>query len=237
MPPKTLKAKLAKIVDLTPTVRELYFELIEPTEFKFKAGQFVMLQIPQPDGKLAPRAYSVASADTDSKSFRLVIKFYQHGVASTWVQHLKGGEEILYTGPFGKFLFKEPALEQVVYVCTSTGIAPLYSMLASHGAKYKDVDFKIFMGVWNEKEIFYDKEISALKTTLPKLQEYFVLDKPISADWKGHTGFVTDHIAKIDLKKPTEFYLCGNPAMIKGVKEMLLSQNFPANKIYTESYG
>jgi len=237
MAPKTLKAKLAKIVDLTPTVRELYFELLEPVEFKFKAGQFVMLQIPQPDGKLAPRAYSIASPDTVTNGFRLVIKFYQVGVASQWVQTLKGGEEILYTGPFGKFLFKEPCLEQVVYVCTSTGLAPLYSMLASHGSRYKNIDFKIFMGVWNEKEIFYEKELNELKKILPKLEVFFVLDKPMDANWKGHKGFVTDHIVKIDLKRPTEFYLCGNPAMIKGVKEMLLAQNFPAAKIYTESYG
>jgi NAD(P)H-flavin reductase len=153
------------------------------------------------------------------------------------VQQLKGGEEILYTGPFGKFLFKEPALDQVVFVCTSTGLAPLYSMLASHGARYKNIEFKIFMGVWNEKEIFYERELNDLKKILPKLDVHFVLDKPTSADWKGPKGFVTDHISKLDLKKPTEFYLCGNPAMIKGVKEMLLSQNFPAAKIYTESYG
>ncbi len=237
MPPKLFKSKLAKIVDLTPTVRELYFELLEPTEINFKAGQFVMLQIPQGDGKLAPRAYSVASADHVKNSFRLVIKFYPHGIASEWVQTLKGGELIDYTGPFGKFLFKDPPAEQVIHVCTSTGLAPLYAMLASQGPKHKDVDFKVFMGVWNEKEIFYEKELNDLKKSLPKLAINYVLDKPLDSNWNGSTGFVTDHIAKLNLSRPTEFYICGNPAMIKGVKEMLLAKSFPANKIYTESYG
>ncbi len=237
MPPKLLKSRLAKIVDITPTVRELFFELIEPPQINFKAGQFVMLQIPQPDGKLAPRAYSVASADNVKNTFRLVIKFYQHGVASHWVQTLKGGELIDYTGPFGKFLFKEPPAEQVIHVCTSTGLAPLYGMLASQGINHKNVDYKIFMGVWNEKEIFYEKELEELKKVLPKLEVNFVLDKPTDSNWKGPTGFVTEHIAKLNLDRPTEFYICGNPAMIKGVKEMLLAKNFPTNKIYTESYG
>jgi CDP-4-dehydro-6-deoxyglucose reductase, E3 len=236
MPPKLLKARLSKINDLTPSVRELVFELVEPTEFKFRAGQFVMLHIPQ-EGKLVQRAYSIASADTETHEFKLVIKYYELGVASSWVKTLKGGEEILYTGPFGKFLFREPPAEQVIHVCTSTGLAPLYGMLKSQGTKFKDTHYKVFMGVWNEKEIFYLNELEALKKNLPNLEINFVLDKPIDTQWKGLSGFVTDHLAKLDYGKPTEFYLCGNPAMIKGVKEMLVAKSFPNAKIYTESYG
>ena len=124
MPPKLLKAKLTKITDITPSVRELFLDYVEPTSFKFKAGQFVMLHLPQADGKIAQRAYSVASPDHVTDKMNLVIKYYDLGVASTWVKGLKGGEEINYTGPFGKFTFSEPAAEQVVFVCTSTGVAP-----------------------------------------------------------------------------------------------------------------
>ena len=232
---KELKCKLTKIVDITPSVRELYLTPTEPNTFEFKAGQFVMLHLPQPD-KPALRAYSIASPDTIKDQYRLVIKFYDVGVASQWVQTLKGGEEINYTGPFGKFLFREPAAKQVVFVCTSTGLAPLYSMLMSKCTNLKDVDFKIFMGVWNEKEIFYEKELAEAKAKIPRLETNFVLDSP-QADWKGPKGRVTEYIAKLDLTKPTEFYICGNPAMIKAVKELLASKNFPADKIYTESYG
>jgi len=236
MPPKLLKAKLTKITDITPTVRELYIDLVDPPQFNFKAGQFVMLHIPQ-DGKIAQRAYSVASPHTEKNHYKLVIKFYPVGVASSWVQHLKGGEELDYTGPFGKFLFREPPAEQVIFVCTSTGVAPLYSMLESQGTNYPQVDFKMFMGIWNEKEIFYDKELAEVKKKLPRLENYFVLDTPLSADWKGPKGRVTEYIDKLDLTRPTEFYICGNPAMIKAVKELLQTKNFPTNKIYTESYG
>jgi NAD(P)H-flavin reductase len=92
------------------------------------------------------------------------------------------------------------------------------------------------MGIWNEKEIFYEKEMNALKKELPKLQVNFVLDTA-PAGWTGMSGRVTEHIAKLDLKRPTEFYICGNPAMLKAVKEMLLGVGFPADKIYMESYG
>ncbi len=231
---KGIKAKLTKIVDLTPTVRELYFT--PEGGFEFKAGQFVMIDIPTA-GKVLQRAYSVASIDTNKNDFKLVIKFYEVGVASTWVQTLKGGEDITFAGPFGKFLFNEPPADQVIFVCTSTGLAPLYTMLVSQGVKYKSVDYKVYMGVWNEKEVFYAKELEEAKKLLPTLKVHFVLDKA-EPSWKGLSGRVTEHIEKEDLfTKSTQFYICGNPAMIKSVREMLTAKNFPAAKIHTESYG
>ncbi len=231
---KGIKAKLTKVIDLTPSVRELYFT--SEGGFEFKAGQFVMIDIPQ-DGKIVQRAYSVASGDKDTKEFKLVIKYYELGVASKWVQTLKGGEELTFAGPFGKFLFKDKPGSQVIFVCTSTGLAPLYSMLVSQGPLNKDIDYKVYMGVWNQKEIFYAKDLEAAREFTPKLEVNFVLD---AADptWKGLTGRVTEHIEKLDLfTKPTDFYICGNPAMIKSVREMLNSKNFPAAQVHTESYG
>jgi len=236
MPRKDLKFKLTKITDITPSVKELYLQPMDSPGLEFKAGQFVMLQLPPVDGKPSPRAYSIASAEQNKTDVRLVIKHYELGIASNWVRTLKGGEEIPFTGPFGKFLLKEPPAEQVVFVCTSTGLAPFYSMLASKAQTLKNTDFKVFMGVWNEKEIFYDKELKELQKILPRLHVDYVLDSP-DASWKGSKGRVTEPIDKLDIKRPTQFYLCGNPAMIKSVKELLLGKGFPLADIHTESYG
>ncbi|MBK9294917.1 MAG: FAD-dependent oxidoreductase [Oligoflexia bacterium] len=231
---KGLKATITKVVDLTPTVRELFFK--PEKDFEFKAGQFIMLDIPH-EGKIVQRAYSVASGDKGKSEFILVIKCYEHGVASRWVPTLKGGETVTFSGPFGKFLFKEPPSQQVVFVCTSTGLAPLYSMLVSQGVNHKNVDYKLYMGVWNEREVFYSRELEEAKKLVPNLQVHFVLDTA-SPEWKGLTGRVTQPISELDLtSKSTQFYICGNPAMIKSVRELLNSKNFPAAQVHTESYG
>src|SRR5436190_434557 len=120
---KELKAKLTSIPQLTPTVYELVLKPTEPEVFKFQTGQFVMLHIPQ-EPKPALRAYSIASNDEIENEYRLVIKCNPVGVASKWVPTLKAGDDINYTGPFGKFLFREPPAEQVVFVGTGTGLAP-----------------------------------------------------------------------------------------------------------------
>ena len=90
--------------------------------------------------------------------------------------------------------------------------------------------------MWNEKEIYYQEELAEVKKRVPNFNYQFVLDTP-GPDWKGLKGRVTDPVSQLDLSKPTEFYLCGNPAMIKSIKDLLASKGFPAEKIYTESYG
>jgi len=237
---KELKAKLTKIYNVTPTVWELILTPLDPPTFDFKTGQFVMLHIPQ-EGKPKPalRAYSIASREQINNEYRLVIKCNPVGVASTWVPTLKDGEEITYTGPFGKFLFHEPPAQRVVFVGTGTGLAPLISMVSSRGKNHPHVEFILLLGVWNEKEIYYQKELEEVKSRVSNFKYDFVLDTTLNkAEWKGLTGRVTDHIEKMNLsEKPTEFYLCGNPAMIKAVKEQLAGKGFPADKVYTESFG
>lgn len=232
------KAQIVSIKDLTPSVRELTLQPQHPEGLSFEGGQFVMLHLPDPGRpeKPALRAYSIASPNSEKSQFRLIIKHFEGGLASAWVRSLKGNEEVTYTGPFGKFLLRTPPAPSVVFVCTSTGLAPFISMLQSQGHKFSDHTFELYMGVWKQQEIFYKNALDQLSKDLPHFDYFYVLDAPEDG-WDGLTGFVTTHIEKLDLNVPKEFYLCGNPAMIKGVKEMLLSKGFPKEKIYTESYG
>ncbi len=67
--------RVEEIIDHTPTVRELVLKTETPNEFGFKAGQFVMLHVPQGEAKPALRAYSIASDDRTKNGFRLLFKF------------------------------------------------------------------------------------------------------------------------------------------------------------------
>jgi CDP-4-dehydro-6-deoxyglucose reductase, E3 len=75
--------KVAKIIDHTDEIRELYLELTNKPEFVFKAGQFVMLHVPvESSPKPALRAYSIASTDEQKNGFKLIFKFVENGLAS-----------------------------------------------------------------------------------------------------------------------------------------------------------
>lgn len=215
--------KITKIIDHTPQIRELYLELTNQPHFLFKAGQFAMLHVPVEGApKPALRAYSIASTDQQINGFKLIFKFVETGVASNYVWALKGDEILNMTGPFGKVFFVEPPTEQIVFLNTGSGISQHFSFLESKMKTYPNLKYKLFFGVRNESDIYYESELKRLQKDLPNFHYEYVLSRP-SEKWAGRKGYVQDCLKDFDYKNtPTTFYLCGNGAMIKDVKHQLL---------------
>ncbi len=230
--------KLKNVRNLTPSVRELSIQFIQPAGFQFQAGQFIMMQVPDPaKDKPTQRAYSIASSQQSPSEIRLVIKVYDQGKASDFVRDLKGGEDLKITGPFGRHFFVVPAPKKVIFICTGAGISQHMSYLLSHAAEMKNSQVKMLLGVWNETECFYEKELTEVKKHIPSFSFDYVLDKA-GPGWKGKTGFVTQYFDQLALDSDTLIYLCGNPNMIKSAKEILADKHqFPADKIIAEAFN
>ncbi|WII73779.1 FAD-binding oxidoreductase [Bdellovibrio sp. 22V] len=229
--------RVEQIIDHTPTVRELVLKTETPAEFSFKAGQFVMLNIPQGEAKPILRAYSISSDDRIKNGFRLLFKFVENGVASTFVWNLKGGELINFTGPFGKVFFQEPPTEQIVFLNTGTGLSQHLCYLLSKKEQYPNLKYRMLFGVRTEKDMYYQKEIEALQSELKDFKFEFVLSRP-SETWTGKKGYVQHFLSEFDYKNiPTTFYLCGNGGMIKEVKHQLIEvDGFDKTKIWAEAF-
>lgn len=230
------KTKVSEIIDHTPSVRELVIQTLEPSEFTFKAGQFVTLHIPQ-QPKAAMRAYSIASDDRQKDGFRLLFKHIENGVASTYIWSLKGQENLNFTGPFGRVFFKDPPTPQIVFLNTGTGLSQHYSFLRSKKEIYPDLQYRMLFGVRNEKEMYYQPQLDQLKKEMKNFDYEFVLSRPSEA-WTGKKGYVQNFIQKFDYQNiDTTFYLCGNGGMIKEVKHQLIEvEGFDKNKILSEAF-
>lgn len=229
--------RLEKIIDHTPGVRELILKTETPQEFSFKAGQFVMLNVPQGEAKPILRAYSIASDDRVKNGFRLLFKYVENGVASNFVWALKGGELLNFTGPFGKVFFQEPPTEQIVFLNTGTGLSQHICYLLSKKEQYPNLRYRMLFGVRSEKDIYCQKELEELTRELRDFKFEFVLSRP-QEDWKGKKGYVQQFISEFDYKNiPTTFYLCGNGGMIKEVKHQLLEiDGLEKNRVWAEAF-
>ncbi|MDO8488912.1 MAG: FAD-binding oxidoreductase, partial [Candidatus Omnitrophota bacterium] len=79
------KLTVLDIKDLTHDIKQVIFELNEPTSIKFKAGQYVQFKIPQTDEF---RAYSIASAPSHSDKLELLVRFVPQGLCSTYIHEV-----------------------------------------------------------------------------------------------------------------------------------------------------
>lgn len=231
------KMKITSLRDLTANVRELRVSCTEDQKFNFKAGQFVMLHVPQTDSpKPALRAYSIASSQEDDSGFTLLFKYVDNGLASKYVWSLQGSETLEFTGPFGKVFFEDPPREQIIFLNTGTGLSQHLSYLLSFKNKYPHLQYRLLFGVRNESEIYYRQEMDALKSVLPNFQYEYVLSRP-SESWSGKKGYVQNFIAEYDyLKIPSTFYLCGNGGMIKETMHTLETAGFEKVHIHKEAF-
>ena len=229
--------KISEIIDHTPNVRELVIETQGPQEFVFRAGQFVMLHVPQGEAKPALRAYSIASEEQNKKGFRLLFKFVENGVASNYVWNLKGPEILNFTGPFGKVFFQEPPTQQIIFINTGTGLSQHLCYLLSKKQQFPGLKYRMLFGVRNEKEIYGQPQLQKLRAELKYFEYEYVLSRP-SDSWTGKKGYVQHFLKDFDYKSmPTTFYLCGNGGMIKEVKHQLLEvDGLEKNQVWSEAF-
>lgn len=230
------KMRVERIVDHTANVRELGLRLTEPERFEFRAGQFVMLHVPQ-ESKPALRAYSIASDEREQNGISLLFKFIEGGLASQFVWQLQGDENLQFTGPFGRVFFREPPTQQIIFLNTGTGVSQHLSYLLSFNEKYPDLRYRMLFGVRSESDIYHRGLLAQLQARMADFAFEYVLSRP-SAEWTGKKGYVQEHMATWDYQKiDSTFYLCGNGAMIKDVKKILIEQdNLDPARILSEAF-
>lgn len=228
--------QVREIIDHTHNVRELDVITQEPSEFKFRAGQFVMLHVPQTEGKPLLRAYSIASAEQRIDGFRLIFKYVENGAASKYVWDLKGEETLQFTGPFGRVFFQEPPSEQIVFLNTGSGVSQHFSYLLSKGAQYPHVKYRLLFGVRSQRDIYHRELLEKLQNELPDFKYEFILSRPEDG-WTGRQGYVQNFIRDFNYTAhPTTFYLCGNGGMIKETKAILEADGIDKTKIWAEAF-
>jgi NAD(P)H-flavin reductase len=106
-----------------PRAHWLELEVQEP--LGFVGGQFISVEsgLPQPDGKISRRPYSVLSSDTEQGRFELVVQPVPNGPTSNFMQRLRPGDELRFSGPWGTFAPPAARCASCLVIATDTGIS------------------------------------------------------------------------------------------------------------------
>lgn len=238
----------AKIVDVDHSHSPIITIRFQPDHpLPFQAGQFMSVHVPAKDanGEGAWRPYSFSKSYEVSKvenHYEFCVKLLPGGKGSTYLDSLKPGDSIVLRGPYGEFVFHERRGRPVVWIGTSTGTAPLRAMMESHAFQKSSVPFSLSLfGFRHESEIPYAPHAmtkpEAGQTTI------YAISKPnLNSGEKSQffSGRVTDALRNLNLRFPwqeCDFYICGNPDMIREVVSILSSKQVLPSNIFFESFG
>ncbi len=236
---KRFKGVLKSKKPLTHDILELTIELKEPAEIDFTAGQYVQLESEEYKGRESViRAYSVSSSPSNINSINLVIRKVPDGICTTWVfDYLKEGNEVRFSGPYGKFILTGDTAP-AVFIAGGSGMAPILSMLTDMKEKGSTRKAYYFFGAATQKDLFYYEYLKKMESSLPDFKFIPALsNEPEGTGWNGERGLITETVKKI-LPDMTGFegYLCGSPGMINACIKVLTSGGIKEEKIFYDKF-
>lgn len=236
-----------------PEYRDLSFTEFDISErFKSAWERFDLLGLKAAADEPVFRAYSLANPPSEKKELMFTIRIATPppdapaappGIGSSYLFSLKPGDRVTLSGPYGDFFVKDTDRE-MCFVGGGAGMAPMrghiFHQLNTVGAK-RIITF--WYGARSLQEMFYEKDFRDLEEKNDNFSFYMALSDPQPEDkWEGMTGFIHqclyEHYLK-DHPDPTEieYYLCGPPAMLAAIKELLDSLGVEPEMIAFDDFG
>ncbi|MCF6463624.1 NADH:ubiquinone reductase (Na(+)-transporting) subunit F [Clostridium sp. Cult1] len=238
---KEYQVTVESIEDMTPVIKKLRLRFKEGEEISFKPGQYIQLKAPIYEGndEEVYRAYSIASPPSEKNYIDLIIGYVPDGIATTYVhKHIKVGDTVDINGPYGDFYYQDKYDNEMILVAVGTGMAPILSIL--YHMKDQDIKRKarFYFGARTPEDLFLIDELKELEETLYDFEFIPTLSRALDEhNWTGARGRVNvlldEHIKSPDDK---EAYLCGSPAMIDTVVEVLKEKGILEENIYYDKF-
>jgi len=217
---------------LNDTVIEVSIRLPPNSNFRYNSGQYVNIA----KGSIK-RSYSVANAYRESGLLTFLIKKYENGQMSNyWFKEAKENDLLRIEGPIGSFFLRESEVENIIFLATGTGIAPIKAILESVsmcGQKYENKKFWIFNGARYESDLFWrPNELNAISNL-----NYIPVLSRASENWNGEKGYIQEIVLKsgIDLTN-AQVYACGSNNMIESSRKTLVENELKIKNFFSDAF-
>ena len=218
------------------------FKLVNPAEINFQAGQYLILKVNN-----QPRLYSIFSPNYIKDYIEFMIKIIPEGIASNYFNNLQPGEQVSFEGPAGVFTLKENEKNKV-FLVTSTGLAPVYSMILSYLRKNSAAttpNLYLFWGLKNYEDACFINELKQLAINNQQFKLFICLSReqnfdkiPEAEKTLFHLGRITSVWEKFVTQSNNNFdyYICGSREVVESLNEYLLTKNIIKGNIFFEKF-
>lgn len=231
--------RVAAILPETPDVTTFRFALPhgDALPFRHLPGQYVNLLV-EIDGKVAKRAYTIASSPAHTRFIEITVKREPFGVVSGYLHdRARVGDALPVAGPQGHFVFTGAEADSVVLVGGGVGITPLMSIIRHLTDQAWDGEIFLLYSCKTAADVIFRDELTSLQRRHPNLHIVTTLTREEAPGTR--TGRVTaallgDLVPRIAARR---IHVCGPRPMIDGVKQMLAEVGVPPGHIKTENFG
>lgn len=223
----------------------------------FTPGQYISVGVRLPDGARQLRQYSLSNAPGDGR-WRISVKREDGGEAaplgevSNWLlAHLRAGDELQVTLPFGDLALDIDSETPVVLISNGIGATPMLGML-SHIAKdqphrpvtvlHADRDARDAALV--EEMVTAVEKLPATSGSVLRLWFRSGLDEKLSSFEEGRRRRASERASEgllsldqVAVAPDAEVYLCGSNGFLQGVRGQLAERNVATDRVHYELFS
>lgn len=227
-----------EIVDVTHDVTSFGFELPDRASLHFLPGQFLTFRF-LIDGERVDRCYTISSAPTRPEQLMITVKRVPDGAVSNWLHdHLRVGDAIGASGPFGQFSSTIHPADTYLFLTAGSGITPAMSMLRTLRDNADPSSVVFVHSARTPDDIVFRDELEAVAAE-PGVSVVILCENDSPGEqWHGPRGRLTLPMlleAAPDLRG-RETFTCGPPPYMAAVRELLGLAGADQSRCHEESF-
>ncbi|HHI9467104.1 TPA: FAD-binding oxidoreductase [Legionella anisa] len=207
--------------------------------FTYYPGQFITLTAVI-DGKTVRRSYTMASTPTQLHYCGITVKREEQGLFSRYLHdEIKEGDLLDVMGPNGKFTFTGEEAKSIVLICGGVGITPMMGIIRYLTDIGWHHDIYLLYCCRTTVDFIFREELEHLQERYSNLHVYATMLRSQGTIWMGLEGMFTKNIISYlvpDIAS-RRIHVCGPPAMMDAVLDILKELNVPTDLILTEAFG
>jgi CDP-4-dehydro-6-deoxyglucose reductase len=239
------KGEIIKIEQQGPNTRRFWLKVLGEEVFEFRAGQFITMDLPIHERRRKRlRSYSIANQPGKDNVLEFTIT-HMDGLGTNYLfNEVKVGTEIEFKGPGGVFTLPSEVKNDLVFICTGTGVAPFRSMILDLlENKKKHQKIHVIFGTRHASGMLYSNEFEKLQQENTQFKYSVALSREEElpdVSFEVQKGYVHEVYRKhfqgrVEGKK---FYLCGWTNMVDQASAILKDEmNCEDSQVIYELYG
>lgn len=217
------------------------FRFAKPPDFKFRAGQYLVLTLkdpPETDVEGNSRTFSIASAPSESD---LTVATRMRDTAFKRVMKRSPiGTEVKMDAPFGSLVLHDDPDRPAVFLAGGIGITPFRSILLQ--AIKERLPHRLFLFYSNRRpqDAAFLEELEKMEKENPNYKFIGVVTEAerSRATWRGETGRINKEMLAhyLDGWAAPIYYVAGPPGMVTAMREMLALMGIDDSSIRAEEF-
>ena len=227
------ETRVADIIPRTYNVKS--FRFARAGLMNFKAGQYMIITLKTGEQE-ARKPFSISSSPTEKDYIEFTKKLTGHPFSDR-LDALRVGDPATVDGPFGNFTF-EGESARIGLLSGGVGITPLRSICKYCTDMKLNTKVTLLYGNRTEEDIVFRQDLEQMQRQNDNLKVVLTLAEP-RTNWKGYTGNIDSEMIKKEIPEypKTVFYVCGPPAMVEAMGNLLKTLDVPGESVKKENFA